>query len=104
MSQRGFTLVEVLTWLSLVALLAGVVVLAVTGVRTRAKEGACEADLRILKTAVETYRLRTGYNPSNQGILISVSLKDQSSMWIYEPPVDLKAGQPTYSPRPECQL
>ena len=38
-----------------------------------------------------------------QGILVSVFLDEQSSMWNYDPPVDLQLGDPSYSPTPQCQ-
>ena len=96
-------LVELLAVLAVLAVLGAAVIMVVGIMESRAQTRACEADKRVLQTAVQSYRSRTGYFPANQGILVSVFLDEPSSMWSYDPPVDLQTGQPSYSPFPACQ-
>lgn len=100
--EEGFALVELLVAVAILSVLAVAVVLAVSAFTERSRETACRADLKILEDAVDSYRARTGYYPSNQGILVTILIKDQSTKWEYEPPDDLLDGTPTYSPTPEC--
>ena len=53
--KRGFTLIELLIVLTILAVLAAVVVLALTGFIGRGKAQACEAEQTSLQTAVYTY-------------------------------------------------
>jgi type II secretory pathway pseudopilin PulG len=93
---------DVLWATALLGVLAGVVVLLVSGAHDRARAEACDADRRVLETAVDTYRSQTGYLPANQGIMIPVVLKEPSAMWIYQAPVNLQSGEPIYAPTEEC--
>jgi len=53
--RRGFTLIELLIVLSILAVLAAVVVLALTGFIGRGEEAACESDEMAVQTAVYSY-------------------------------------------------
>jgi prepilin-type N-terminal cleavage/methylation domain-containing protein len=53
--KRGFTLIELLIVLTILAVLAAVVVLALTGFIGRGKSQACEAEQQSLQTSVYTY-------------------------------------------------
>lgn len=53
--RRGFTLIELLIVLSILAVLAAVVVLALTGFIGRGETAACEADEDAIQTAVVAY-------------------------------------------------
>lgn len=101
--QGGFALVEMLAVLAVLAVIAGGTIVVFGASRSRAQDRACEADKQVLQTAVESYRASTGYFPSNQGILVSVFLEEPSSMWSYDPPVDLLLGEPSYSPIGQCE-
>ncbi|MBI4215974.1 MAG: prepilin-type N-terminal cleavage/methylation domain-containing protein [Chloroflexi bacterium] len=54
--ERGFTLVEILIVLAVLAVLGAVVVPQVTGFLGRGKERAFDADRRILQAAVDAWR------------------------------------------------
>jgi prepilin-type N-terminal cleavage/methylation domain-containing protein len=60
--RRGFTLIELLIVLSILAVLAAVVVLALTGFIGRGKAEACKTDERSLQTAVYAWYYE---NPAN---------------------------------------
>lgn len=53
--RRGFTLIELLIVLSILAVLAAVVVLALTGFIGRGESAACEADENAIQTSVYSY-------------------------------------------------
>ena len=53
--KRGFTLIELLIVLTILAVLAAVVVLALTGFIGRGKSQACEAEQTSLQTSAYTY-------------------------------------------------
>ena len=53
--RRGFTLIELLIVLSILAVLAAVVVLALTGFIGRGESAACESDEAALQTAVYAF-------------------------------------------------
>ncbi|GIH05536.1 hypothetical protein Rhe02_36030 [Rhizocola hellebori] len=54
-NQNGFTLIELLIVIVILGVLAGVVVLAVSGINDRGVTAACDADKRTVMTAVEAY-------------------------------------------------
>jgi general secretion pathway protein G len=53
--DSGFTLIEVLLVIVILGLLASVVVASVGGIRAGAEETGCDAERRVLYTAVETF-------------------------------------------------
>ena len=55
-AQKGFTLVELLMAVAILAVLAGVVVPRVIEYRAQARNARCEANISNLERAVETYR------------------------------------------------
>lgn len=87
---------------ALLAVLAGVAVATFAHSRQRAREAKCEQELHHLETAVQSYQTMTGYLPSNQGILVPRLLPRPSSSWTYDAPFDLRTGEPTFLPTPEC--
>ncbi|MBA7599176.1 hypothetical protein ES703_06203 [subsurface metagenome] len=63
--RRGFTLIELL---SILAVLAAVVVLALTGFIGRGESAACEADENAIQTAIYSYYYESGGNwPTTAG-------------------------------------
>lgn len=60
--DSGFTLIEVLLVIVILGLLASVVVASVGGIKAEAEETGCDADRRVLYTAVETYFAQRAVN------------------------------------------
>ena len=54
-SQRGFTLLEMMIVVSIIAILAGILIPNFTHARAQAQTAACEANLREIATAFELY-------------------------------------------------
>lgn len=53
--DRGFTLIEVLLVILVLGLLAAIVVAAAGGFTAQAEDSSCDADRKIVETAVESY-------------------------------------------------
>lgn len=62
--QAGFTLLELLITLSLLAILVCIVVATYVVSTSRARDSACKANLKILEKAVMEYRIDLGHWPA----------------------------------------
>lgn len=69
-SNRGFTLVELLLVLTLIALLASLAMPVVTGSVHRAKESTLKENLFVLRKAIDDYYADTGAYPGELDILV----------------------------------
>jgi general secretion pathway protein G len=63
--DSGFTLIELLIVIVILAVLAGVVVLAVSAFDDRGEEAACKSDVKAVEVAVEAYRANNGAYPGS---------------------------------------
>jgi general secretion pathway protein G len=67
--KRGFTLMEMIIVLSIIALLMGLVIMNLGGVQDVAKIKKAKADIIAFKIALSTYQMQTGVLPtSDQGL------------------------------------
>ena len=69
--QRGFTLIEMLLVLTLVALLASLAAPVVTGGIQRARESTLKSDLSTLRRALDDYYADTGAYPRELDELVT---------------------------------
>ncbi len=63
--EKGFTLIEIMIVLSVLAILAAVIVPNVAGYLGRSKERAWDADRNVLQAAVDSYRTDIGKRSGN---------------------------------------
>lgn len=63
--RRGFTLVELLIVIIIIAVLAAVAIPKFANSSTRSKEAALRAELRLLRNAVELFKNDTGCYPTS---------------------------------------
>lgn len=70
MKQRGFTLLELLFVLVIVALLAAIVGPSLTGGVDRARESALKEDLFVIRKAIDDYYADNGKYPPTLEILV----------------------------------
>lgn len=80
----GFTLVEMMAVLLIIALLAGLASTAFLGQMDKAKKKTTQADLVTLRNAVTMFKMDTGYYPSEEVGLIE----------LIEQPMDLEGWAP----------
>lgn len=62
--QRGFTIVELLIVIVVIAILAAIVIVAYNGIQNRANDTAIQADLRNLAVQVYNYQTMNGDYPT----------------------------------------
>ena len=73
--SRGFTIVELLIVIVVIAILAAITIVAYNGIQGRAYSSAVQYDLNAIAKNLEIYKLDNGtYPPSNPG-LISMKVK-----------------------------
>jgi general secretion pathway protein G len=63
--EGGFTLIELMIVIVILAILAGIVLFAVGGVTDRGTVAACKTDLSTVSTGVEAYYAKHGSYPAN---------------------------------------
>lgn len=78
--SRGFTIVELLIVIVVIAILAAIVIVAYNGVQNRAKDAALNDQIQKLQTAVELYNTDNGTYPksANWG---QMGLADSTGVW-----------------------
>jgi prepilin-type N-terminal cleavage/methylation domain-containing protein len=63
--ESGFTLIELMIVIVILAILAGVVLFAVGGITNKGNVAACKADYSTIGTAAEAYYANNGSYPPN---------------------------------------
>ena len=100
-ASRGFTLVELLLVLFLVALLASLVMPVATKSVDQAKESALKENLHVLRKAIDDYYANTGRYPQSLTQLVEKRyirripvdpLTGKSTSWVEIRPEDLAEG------------
>jgi general secretion pathway protein G len=64
--RRGFTLMEMIIVLTIIALLMGLVIMNLSGIGDVAKIKKTQADVLAFREALSTYQLQTGTLPTNE--------------------------------------
>ncbi len=91
--DAGFTLVEVLIVIVILGVLATVTVFAVRGITNNGQENSEAQELRIVRTATESYTLLNGTVPGSAQDLVDAGLLDEApGLWTYS-----DNGDGTYS-------
>jgi prepilin-type N-terminal cleavage/methylation domain-containing protein len=66
--KRGFTIVEMLLVIVVIAVLAAITVIAYNGLQTRAKSSVVRADLENMQKVIEAYRTLNGNYPNTNNV------------------------------------
>ena len=71
--QRGFTLIELMIVVAIIAILAGILIPNFTHARAQAQTAACEANLREIATAFELYYSDNQVYPAGTGATLGAN-------------------------------
>lgn len=85
-TEKGFTIVELLIVVVVIAILAAITIVSYNGIQSRANLSAIQSDLRNVVNRVEMYKAEKGTYPANNdatmstlGLVASKSLYDTSN-------------------------
>ena len=85
-SEAGFTLIEIVFVVIILAILAGVALISFGGLDTQAKDSRVQADYRTLATALKAYKALTGAFPASLNDLLTANAPYQPL--LDEVPID----------------
>lgn len=86
--QRGFTIVELLIVIVVIAILAAISIVAYTGVQNRAHDSAIQSDLRQLAQQIQLYEAEHGVAPALG--------TEVAATWQHFPGIKFRATQAAY--------
>jgi len=66
-AKKGFTIIELLIVMAVIAILIGIAIPSFRGMQVEANKTKAEGDLRVVKIALESYRKNTGAYPAVSG-------------------------------------
>ncbi len=82
-NQKGFTLVELIIVMAILAVLGGLAVPKFKDVLTNSKKSADAANVKVLQSAVELYYNQTGGYPADLNALVTNGNIDQVPTQVY---------------------
>ena len=78
--SRGFTLIELLVVITIIAILAGLLTVAVTGVMGTASEFTIKSEMRQIEGALEKFNTQYGFYPPSFKAIINVDENDPTDL------------------------
>lgn len=81
--KKGFTLIEILVVISIIAILAGIGISVFSGVQKNNRDQARIRDLQAIKQALELYRSDNGDYPVTGNVGVGTTLTNPSRTKIY---------------------
>jgi general secretion pathway protein G len=84
----GFTLVELMVVVVIIAILAGVVVANYSGSTQKAYESRIKADFKVIEDAIQLFQLHTHRYPENLEELLQSDAEGWAGPYLRKPPVD----------------
>jgi len=73
-AERGFTLIELMIVVAIIAILAGILIPNFVNARSQAQTAACESNLRAIATALELYYADNQVYPTASGTAVQPAL------------------------------
>lgn len=98
--ERGFTLIELMIVVAIIAILAGILIPNFVNARAQAQTAACESNLRSIATALELYYADNQVYPTAADVPVQPSLLTANGVaYLNNTPKDpaAQAGSATYS-------
>ena len=99
-SERGFTLIELMIVVAIIAILAGILIPNFVNARAQAQTAACESNLRSIATALELYYADNQIYPTAAGAAVQPSLLTSNGVaYLNNTPKDpaAQSGAATYA-------
>lgn len=99
-SERGFTLIELMIVVAIIAILAGILIPNFVNARSQAQTAACESNLRSIATALELYYADNQVYPTASGAAVQPALLTGNGVpYLNNTPKDpaAQSGGATYS-------
>ncbi|MGR4065147.1 MAG: type II secretion system protein [Vulcanimicrobiaceae bacterium] len=93
--ERGFTLIEMMIVVAIIAILVGMLVPNFVRARAQAQTAACEANLKEIATALELYESDHDAYPAGSAVPVNASNADLQP-YLKQVPVDPVAGPKAY--------
>ncbi len=90
--QRGFTLIEMMIVVAIIAILVGLLVPNFMRARAQAQTAACESNLKEIATALELYQTDHDAYPTSSGTNVDGTPSDPLSSYYKQAPIDPAAG------------
>ncbi len=81
LQHKGFTIVELLIVVVVIAILAAITIVAYTGIQNRAHDASVLSDLKQFATKVETYKAENSSVPRGDAELATLGLKANRSSY-----------------------
>ncbi len=99
-NERGFTLIELMIVVAIIAILAGILIPNFVNARSQAQTAACESNLRSIATALELYYADNQVYPTASGAAVQPSLMTANGVaYLNNTPKDpaAQSGAATYA-------
>jgi len=99
-AERGFTLIELMIVVAIIAILAGILIPNFVNARAQAQTAACESNLRAIATALELYYADNQVYPTASGAAVQPTLLTANGIaYLNNTPKDpaAQSGTATYS-------
>ena len=98
--ERGFTLIELMIVVAIIAILAGILIPNFVNARSQAQTAACESNLRAIATALELYYADNQVYPTASGAAVQPTLLTANGLaYLNNTPKDpaAQSGAATYT-------
>ena len=95
-NERGFTLIEMMVVVAIIAILVALLVPNFVRARAQAQTAACEANLKEIATALELYDTDNQAYPNFNGTPLGQSSDPAFAQYLQQIPVDPAAGPGKY--------
>ena len=93
-TERGFTLIELMIVVAIIAILAGILIPNFVNARAQAQTAACESNLRSIATALELYYADNQTYPASNSVS-PANLAKNGVFYLNNTPKDPAATDPT---------